>query len=215
MIIAGGNMRLFSCLFVFSLGATCFAQDTNFSVGPQYLITTGSPMSMRPIATPSLSLNQVLPAMSNATVAEAQVSQETATSPALTSHVFFSDVYWGNQSLNQIEARRIVTPSATPEETALYMHAVANQIIPPPPVAPVAELSNPGFPATSVIEITSAQLPANLPASIFNPGVTGSSDSQSLRDRGYGVSLGEFATRLRAQKHPAARVFTNEDLHRK
>ncbi len=207
-------MRLSLCLLVFSLVATCFAQDTNFHVGPQYLITTDSPMSLRPIATPSLSLNQALPAMSNATIAQAELSQESATSPVLTSQGFFSDVYWGNQSLHEIEARRIVTPSATPEETALYMHSVANQIS-PPPVAPVAEVSNPGLPTISVIEITSAQLPANLPASIFNPGVTGNSDPQSLRDRGYGVSLGEFAARLRAQKHPGARVFTNDDLHRK
>lgn len=33
------------------------AQDTNFSAGPQYLVTSGSPMFLHPIATPSLSLS--------------------------------------------------------------------------------------------------------------------------------------------------------------
>ena len=33
----------------------CAAQDTNFSVGPQYLITGSSPSLLQPIATPTLS----------------------------------------------------------------------------------------------------------------------------------------------------------------
>ena len=46
-------------------------------------------------------------------------------------------------------------------------------------------------------------MPANLPPSIFDAGVSGMGDPQSLRDRGYGVSLGEFAAHVRAQKRAA------------
>ena len=41
----------------FVLIGTSAAQDTNFSVGPQYLVTSGSPMFLHPISTPSLSLS--------------------------------------------------------------------------------------------------------------------------------------------------------------
>ncbi|HEX4786040.1 MAG TPA: hypothetical protein VH350_16990 [Candidatus Sulfotelmatobacter sp.] len=54
-------MRLGSlfCLLIALVGV-CAAQDSNFSVGPQYLIT-GSPIFARPVATPTLSLNTPLP----------------------------------------------------------------------------------------------------------------------------------------------------------
>ncbi len=55
-------MRLASlfCL-VFALVGINAAQDTNFPVGPQYLMTFGSPLFAQPIATPSLSLDTPLP----------------------------------------------------------------------------------------------------------------------------------------------------------
>ena len=46
------------CLLV--LAGICWAQDTNFPVGPQYLMTFGSPLLARPIATPSLSFETPL-----------------------------------------------------------------------------------------------------------------------------------------------------------
>jgi hypothetical protein len=42
------------CTLIF-ISAAAFGQDTNLSAGPQYLITTGSPMFARPISTPTLS----------------------------------------------------------------------------------------------------------------------------------------------------------------
>ena len=39
-------------------------QETNFSAGPQYLITSNSPMFLRSIATPTLSLSTPVPAPS-------------------------------------------------------------------------------------------------------------------------------------------------------
>jgi hypothetical protein len=65
-------MRLASlfCFLLCVLTGIGAAQDTNFSSGPQYLITSGSPMFLHPIATPSLSLSAPSPG-SNATEAEA------------------------------------------------------------------------------------------------------------------------------------------------
>jgi hypothetical protein len=65
IVLQEGLMRLASCLFSLLLltGITA-AQDTNFSVGPQYLVTSSSPMFLRPIATPSLSLSTPMPSPS-------------------------------------------------------------------------------------------------------------------------------------------------------
>jgi hypothetical protein len=59
------RMRLasFFCL-LFALVGISAAQDTNFPVGPQYLLT-GSPILARPIATPTLSLDTPLPPIPN------------------------------------------------------------------------------------------------------------------------------------------------------
>ena len=46
-----------SCTLLVILAAGVgFAQDTNFASGPQYLMTSGSPMWARPISTPTMSL---------------------------------------------------------------------------------------------------------------------------------------------------------------
>ena len=51
-------MRLASLFcFLIALAGISAAQDTNFPVGPQYLITGDSPMFLHPIATPTLSLS--------------------------------------------------------------------------------------------------------------------------------------------------------------
>ena len=52
-------MRVSLNLILLLLSALGMAsgQDTNFSTGPQYLMTYGSPMFARPISTPSLSLS--------------------------------------------------------------------------------------------------------------------------------------------------------------
>jgi hypothetical protein len=51
-------MRVFlvGTLLAFSAVGLAFGQDTNFPNGPQYLMTSGSPLFARPIATPSLAL---------------------------------------------------------------------------------------------------------------------------------------------------------------
>jgi hypothetical protein len=48
----------FTFLLVLVLVGLSSAQETSFSTGPQYLMTSGSPLFARPIATPSLSLGE-------------------------------------------------------------------------------------------------------------------------------------------------------------
>ncbi|HYM74630.1 MAG TPA: hypothetical protein VE377_01525 [Candidatus Dormibacteraeota bacterium] len=158
--------RLFVLFLV--LSAVSLAQDTNFPVGPQYLITTGSTLFLHPIATPSLSLSEGLPAVT----APAEPAPAPSTSPSAVqtpSLTDFSRIYWGSGN--------------APEPT-------------------------------SEIEINSAALPRNLPASLFDSGVTGMTDASSLRQRGYGVTLGEVAVYWKSHKRQAPRVFTNADVVR-
>lgn len=184
------------------------AQDTNFAVGPQYLVTSGNPTFLRPIATPSLSLGgETLAGTSEVP----HIVESPAFAPAETI-VYLGNVYWGDHKPEEILASRLETPSATPEQTALYMNAVANQslLAPAPPISENAVNAGP-----SVIELTGGPLPANLPASFLDLGVTGMTDAQSLLRSGYGVSLGEVAAYWKARKRQAPRVFTNQDLRRR
>jgi len=66
----------------------------------------------------------------------------------------------------------------------------------------------------SEIEIASPQTPLVLPASIVDTGVTVMTDAQSLRQRGYGVPLGDTAAYWKAHKPHAPRVYTNTDVQR-
>lgn len=161
-------MRLASlfCLLL-ALAGISIAQDTNFPVGPQYLITSASPMFLHSIATPTLSLAAPLAAISGlATEALPESSSPSAgpqTQPDLTR------IYWGGPKVSE----------------------------------PVSE-----------IEINSAPPPRALPSSIVDVGVTGMTDAQSLRERGYGMPLGETASFWKAHKPHAPRVYTNADLQR-
>lgn len=202
-------MRLLLSFLVFSLAGLSFAQDTNFPAGPQYLITTSSPMLLHTIATPSLSFSSAIPdAYAGAGLVPSQISSSMTAPP---SETFLGEVYWGEHKPDEIVARRITTPSLTADQTAFYTYATANFTMTPMPQPPTAPVEMPT--RSSVIEITSAQMPANLPASIFDPGVTGTTDVQALLSRGYGISLGELARYWKSHKRPATHVFTNEYLH--
>jgi hypothetical protein len=196
-------------MFFFSLAGLSLAQDTTFAQGPQYLVVNGSPMFLRPIATPTLSFTSSISDPYNGT----ELAPSQIASPATTgANTLSGDVFWGERNPNAFMQPRISTPMLTAEQTAFYTYATANGVAAALSAPPLVTIELPA--GSSVIEITSPQIPANLPASIFDPGVSGSVDPQSLRERGYGVSLGEFAAQLRAHKRTATRVFTNEDLHK-
>lgn len=199
------------------LVAVSFAQDqsrdTNFPVGPQYLVTSSNPMSLRSIATPSLSLGE----QSLAGTSDVPVATEAPAFAPPGVIVYLNNVYWGEHPPSLIFERRLNTPSMTADQTAWYMNAVESGLpgtaAPFPGTFEVAALESPQVPAESVIELTGGPIPTNLPSSIFDPGVTGTTDPQLLRQqRGYGVSLGEVAGYWKTHKAPAPRVFTNQDL---
>src|ERR1700730_13950639 len=92
-------MRLVTlfCLLL-ALDGISGAQDTNFPAGPQYLVTTGSPMFLQSIATPNLSLS-VPPAIPSASEKEAipQVPSSTGLSP----QADLSRIYWGGPATDE------------------------------------------------------------------------------------------------------------------
>jgi hypothetical protein len=76
------------------------AQDSNFSVGPQYLMNYGSPMFMRPIATPTLSLSETAPAAVAAPEASSSASSagnSAESSAAVPQPSDLASVYWGSR----------------------------------------------------------------------------------------------------------------------
>jgi hypothetical protein len=160
-------MRLasLSCLLIF-LASVAAAQETNFSVGPQYLMISGSPSFARPIATPSLSFDTGLSPIPNLP----QIG------PAVENQPF------------------AVNPEASQGPNLFLIYY--------------------GYPMTSVVELTSAEPPRNLPGSIIDIGVTGITDAQSLRERGFGVPLGDNAAFWKTHKPRASRVYTNADIQR-
>jgi len=201
-------MRLSVILSLTALAGICFAQDTSFPAGPQYLITTDSSRFLQPIATPTLSFRSGLQEAYTGTteLAPSRISSWLAATP---SETFLGGVYWGEHKASEIVARRVVTPSLTAEETAFYTYATANQIS-MPAVASAQALETPA--KSSVIELTSANLPNNLPASLFDPGVTAGVDAEPLPSVGYAASLGELAAYWKSHKRTAGRAFTNQDV---
>ncbi len=123
-------MRLHRVLLpLLVLAGFSVAQDTNFSVGPQYLVTIGNPMLLRPIATPSMSL-------SGETLAGTSAVPTPTEPPAfapLETVVYLDNVYWGEHKPDEVVARRVEPPSMSPDQTAWYMNFVASQLTPPAP----------------------------------------------------------------------------------
>jgi hypothetical protein len=158
-------MRLACCL-LFALMGIGAAQDTNFPVGPQYLITFDSPMFARPLATPSLSLDAPLP--------DIQPLPEIV--PVIGSQPYIPNPVLEHQ----------------------------------PDLLPIFY----GYPMPSVVELVSPESSPELPQSITDAGVTRMVDVQSLREWGYGVTLGETASFWKSHKPHAPRVYTNADVDR-
>ena len=105
-------MRLgifFSLLLV--LGAISFAQEANFSVGPQYLITNGSPLFAQPIATPSLSFETPRAGV----LSEVTTADVTFTTPvALQGQADLFPIYYGVPRVSVIEITSVESPRTLP-----------------------------------------------------------------------------------------------------
>ena len=108
-------MRLAAFLLVLiALAGIAAAQstDTNFPVGPQYLITTDSTLLLRPIATPSMSLQPLSPP-SPATETNLGTTVELAAPPpAIQTQPDLSRVLWGDSWVDYVTG---VSPSSVIE----------------------------------------------------------------------------------------------------
>lgn len=98
-------MRLASlfCLPVVLVGIS-FAQSTNFSVGPQYLITSPEPQFLRPIETPSLALNAPLkPLPELSPVGPTVTNQSYVSNPELQHQADLFPIYYGYAPIVDVE----------------------------------------------------------------------------------------------------------------
>jgi hypothetical protein len=201
-------MRLHRVLLsLLVLGGISFAQEMNFPVGPQYLATTGNPMLLRPIATPSMSLS----GGSLAGTSEVPTTAEPPAFAPLETVVYLDNVYWGEHKPSEVVARRVETPIMSADQTAWYMNVVASQFTSQLPATSAEVQTEAG---ASVIELTGSSVPTNLPASILDSGMMGRADPSALQGRGYEISLGDIAAYWKSHRRTAARVFTNSDVIR-
>jgi hypothetical protein len=190
------------------LGGISFAQDMSFPVGPQYLATTGNPMLLRSIATPSMSLS----GGGLAGTSEVPSVHEPPAFAPLETIVYLDNVYWGEHKAGEVVARRVETPIMSPDQTAWYMNFVVNQLTSQPPVSSAEAIQTEA--GASVIELTGSSMPTNLPASILDSGMIGRADLSALQGRGYEISLGEIAAYWKSHRRTAAHVFNNSDVIR-
>jgi hypothetical protein len=188
---------LFVLTGICSIGV-CAAQDTNFSAGPQYLLNNRSPLFLRSIATPSLSLSTP-PATTGAAPTEEGTGEPGSSAfGGFSSQAAINCIYWGVPPLNGNSSTPCVQSSQT-SVTSSSNQTFSEGII--------EEKS-------SEIELTSAEPSSPLPASIVDVGATAIADPQFLRESGYGMSLGEVAAYWKMNKIRTARTYTNADIAR-
>jgi hypothetical protein len=90
--------------FLVLLTAFSTAQDTNFSDGPQYLVT-GSPLLARPLTTPSISLDAPLPPVPSSSIPIPESATETpsAASSQLQGPPALFSIYYGAPGASVVE----------------------------------------------------------------------------------------------------------------
>lgn len=189
-------------LVLLSLIAISAGQDTNFSQGPQFLITDSTPF-LYSISTPTLSLEAAVPPAQETSFS--QGPQYLATGDAAFSHPISTPVLSLDAPLPAISSLPDVGPT------------VANQ----------PHVSNPdlqheanlfpiyyGYPMVSVVELTGEEPSQPLPGSLTGVGYSVVGNSETLRELGYGVTVGEAASYWKAHKPRVNRVYTNADIER-
>ncbi|MGB8063235.1 MAG: hypothetical protein WCF26_15175 [Candidatus Sulfotelmatobacter sp.] len=159
------RFQVFLLLVLLSLIGISAAQDTNFSQGPQYVIT-GDAAFLQPISTPILSLEAPLPPIpSLPQIGPPVTNQPYVSNPDLQHQANLFPIYYG-------------------------------------------------YPMIPVVELTGAEPSQPLPASITGVGYTVIADSQTLRELGYGVTVGEAASYWKAHKPHVNHVYSNADIER-
>lgn len=104
------SSRYLLLALLLGLAGLSAAQDANFQVGPQYLIPSGSPLFLQPIATPSLSLGSALPQPApglGVPESTARANEETieVVSAVLDAQqqTFLPSIYYGFPRVNVVE----------------------------------------------------------------------------------------------------------------
>jgi len=197
--------RILVLLFVLTvLIGVSVAQDTNFPVGPQYLVTSGNPMLLRPIATPSMSLSGATSAGTSEVPSPVQFQPFAPVETV----VYLGNVYWGEHKAEEVVARRVDTPSMAADQTSWYMNFVANQgLQASAPSTENLETSS----GAAVIEL-SGGASSNVPASLMESGFLGASN---LAPSNAEVPLGDVATYWKSHRNVSARIYTNADVVRR
>lgn len=81
----------------------CPAQDTSFQVGPQYLITATDARFLRPIATPSLSLDAPLPGIPELPQIGPAATEQLYVSPGIAQQPNLFPIYYGYPEFPVVE----------------------------------------------------------------------------------------------------------------
>ena len=196
------RFQVFLLLALLSLVGISVAQNTNFSQGPQFLITDSTPF-LYTISTPTLSLEAVFPPARD--TAFSQRPQYLATGDATFSHSISTPTVSLDAPLPSVPSLPEVGPPVTDQSY------VAN-----PDLRHEANLFPIyyGYPMVSVVELTGAEPSKPLPASITGVGYTVILNPQNLRELGYGVTVGEAASYWKAHKPGVNHVYTNADIER-
>jgi hypothetical protein len=180
-------MRLASLFCsLMALAGISAAQGTNFPLGPQYLITSDSPLLLRPIATPTMSLSPLT--VSNS-AEPASAGETPAPSAELPTQPDLGRIYWRGPEIQDKDKEQDKEQDKDDQDKS-------------------------NKEKTSDIEITSRGPSRAQPPSILDVGVTGFTNAQSLRERGYGVPLGDAASFRKTHKPHGSRLYTNADVQR-
>jgi len=108
-----------------ALTGICAAQDTNFPVGPQYLITNGSPYLLQPIATPTLSFTAP-PVSSLPAEGEASGGEQVVYTPPRASATDFSGSSRGGSNIGENAGDHVSEIGLTSEEASALPAGVIN-----------------------------------------------------------------------------------------
>ena len=97
------RIALLSC-FLLAVAGMCAAQDTNFAVGPQYLLPSDKTMFAHPIATPSLALDNGLSAAPSLPAVEPVVGDQSyVANPEFRHQADLQPIYYGYQRIPVVE----------------------------------------------------------------------------------------------------------------
>lgn len=102
------RIGIFAFLLSTGLAGIMAAQETNFAVGPQYLMTSGSPLFAQPIATPTLSLGEQASEpnlLNNESVEHASVSADETLDAILElqRQLTLPAIYYGSPRVSVVE----------------------------------------------------------------------------------------------------------------